>query len=376
MRILVAGDFCQRYRVDTAIRNHQFGELFDEIKPIVASADYSIVNFEFPIVPQGKVPTPIPKCGPNFQGTVDSVLAIEYAGFKCCTLANNHILDQGEEYCIETKKEIEKRGIDTVGVGANLSDAGSILYKTIGKERLAIINCCEHEFSIAMNNSAGANPLNPVRQFYEIKEARENADYVLVVVHGGHEHFQLPSTRMQETYRFFIDAGADAVVNGHQHCYSGFEEFKDKVIVYGLGNFCFDNPKGPNGWNEGYMVMLEFDGGNARINQLYPFVQCDESIGVHPINDVEFKQKISVLNDTINSFQNLQKKESEYYSKSAKHILGLYQPYENRFLKKLYNMRLLPSAVSKKRLLSIWNFIECESHRDKQLFSFREKFKY
>ena len=97
------------------------------------------------------------------------------------------------------------------------------MYKRKDGETLAIINCCEHEFSIADDDSAGANPLNPIQQYYKIKEARLNADYVLVIVHGGHEMYQLPSLRMVDTYRFFIDAGADAVVNHHQHCFSGYE---------------------------------------------------------------------------------------------------------------------------------------------------------
>lgn len=52
-------------------------------------------------------------------------------------------------------------------------------------------------------------------------------------MHGGHEHYQLPSLRMQETYRFFIDAGADVVVNHHQHCFSGYEIYNNKYIFMG-----------------------------------------------------------------------------------------------------------------------------------------------
>ena len=216
--ILIAGDFCQRYRIDEAIKKRLYGDLFDEVKTIIETADYSIVNFEFPIILDSTNAKPILKCGPNLQGTKEAVDAVKYAGFNCCTLANNHILDQGEQCCLDTKNELEKAGIDTVGVGSNLEDAASILYKEIRGETLAIINCCEHEFSIATDTTIGANPLNHIQQYYRIQEARSKADYVLVIVHGGHEHCQLPSPEMQETYRFFIDSGADAVVNHHQHC--------------------------------------------------------------------------------------------------------------------------------------------------------------
>ena len=373
MKILVAGDFCQRYRTDKAIKNREYGVLFDSIKPIVESADFSIVNFEFPIVPVGVQPKPIPKCGPNLLGTIEAIDAIKYAGFKCCTLANNHILDQGEECCIATKTLLEEAGLFTVGAGTNLSEAKEVLYKKIGIESIAIINCCEHEFSIATDSTAGANPLNPIQQYYTIREAHEKADYVLVIVHGGHEHYQLPSTRMQEIYRFFIEAGADAVVNGHQHCYSGYEEYKGKVIIYGLGNLCFDSPQKVNDpWNEGYMAMLEFESGKVKINQLLPYVQCNENIGVYLLDKKEFNNRINEINEIIKSSQRLKDAEDNYYALFSNHILNLYQPYENRFLKRLFKKGLLPSLVSKKRLLAIWNFIECEAHRDKQLFAFKK----
>ena len=248
-----------------------------------------------------------------------------------------------------------------------------MLYKKIGIESIAIINCCEHEFSIATDSTAGANPLNPIQQYYTIREAHEKADYVLVIVHGGHEHYQLPSTRMQEIYRFFIEAGADAVVNGHQHCYSGYEEYKGKVIIYGLGNLCFDSPQKVNDpWNEGYMAMLEFESGKVKINQLLPYVQCNENIGVYLLDKKEFNNRINEINEIIKSSQRLKDAEDNYYALFSNHILNLYQPYENRFLKRLFKKGLLPSLVSKKRLLAIWNFIECEAHRDKQLFAFKK----
>lgn len=49
--------------------------------------------------------------------------------------------------------------------------------------------------------------MNPIAQYYDMQDASRKADYVIVIFHGGMEHYQFPSPRMQETYRFFIDAG-------------------------------------------------------------------------------------------------------------------------------------------------------------------------
>lgn len=375
-KILIAGDFCQKYRVDNIVKERRFGELFDEVKPIIEAADYSIVNFEFPIISNKQHAQPIPKCGPNLQRTLEAVEAIKYAGFKCCTLANNHILDQGEQCCIDTKDALEKAGVDTVGVGCNLNEAGITLYKEIKGETIAIINCCEHEFSIATDVSAGANPLNPIWQYYAIQEAKKKADYVLVIVHGGHEYFQLPSPRMQETYRFLIDAGADAVVNHHQHCYSGYEEYHGKPIFYGLGNFCFDNPQQRHSiWNEGYVVKLSFDKKTVGY-ELISYKQCNEKPTVELLDDrAAFDKRIAELNSIIQDSAELKKSVEEYYGSTAAGLLLMHQPYENRILNKLYRMHLLPSLVSKSRYLQILNYVYCESHHDKHIFALKQLFR-
>lgn len=377
MKVIVAGDFSQKNRIDAVVRSRKYGLLFDDIREIVESADYSLVNFEFPIILSGTSPRPIVKNGPNLNGSIEAVHAVKYAGFKCCTLANNHILDQGEKCCIDTITQLESNGIDTVGAGANLEDAGRVLYKKIKGETIAIINCCEHEFSLATNISSGANPLNSIGQYYKITEAKKNADYVLVVVHGGPEHFQLPTPRMQKTYRFFVDVGADAVVNGHQHCFSGYEIYNGKPIVYGVGNLCFDNPSKVNEpWNKGYMVMLNFTERGTKIDSLYPYSQCDNHLGVHLLKDSSsFYKEISILNSIIASETSLKEKVEEYYTFTTKSFLSDYEPYGNRIMNKLYRCHLLPSFFSQRRLLNILNHIECESHLEKQIFGFKSLIK-
>lgn len=367
MKILIAGDFAPRARLAKQIKEKRFSEVFSEdLRKIVQSVEFSFVNFESPIVENGY--KPIPKCGPNLRCTKEAAEAVRYAGFTGVTMANNHILDYGAEGLHKSVECCKSQELDIVGVGENMHDAEKILYLEKEGKRLAIINCCEHEFTIATETEAGANPLNPVRQFYAIQEAKKNADYVLVIVHGGHEHYQLPSPRMQETYRFFIDAGADAVVNHHQHCYSGYEYYNGKPIFYGLGNFCFDE-EGDNAdsWYEGYMVQLEFDSTNIQ-HTLYPYVQYKEKATVVTINDTtSFEEKISKLNAIISDPIALRKSTEIYYESTAYAFKTLYQPYDNRILNKLYRMHLLPSVVSKKKWLSILNYINCEAHRDKQI---------
>ena len=375
MKVIIAGDFAPEARLAKQIVEKNFSEVFpDSLCEVIKSSDFSFVNFESPIVEEGY--KPITKCGPNLHCTPEAAAAVKYAGFAGVTLANNHILDFGTEGLHKTVECCKAQGLYIVGIGDNLKDAGKILYLEKDEKTLAVINCCEHEFSIATETDAGANPLNPVRQFYAIQEARKKADYILVVVHGGHEHYQLPSPRMQEAYRFFVDAGADVVVNHHQHCYSGYEVYDGKPIFYGLGNFCFDTaPIEINStWNYGYLFELNLEEDIEY--KLLPYYQYGRNGNVELLQDrKEFDIRISKLNEIIANPEKLRMCTNEYYSSTSENMLNVYQPYENRLMNKLFRMHLLPSLVSIKRLVMLYNYINCESHRDKQLFALKNKFK-
>lgn len=371
MKIIVAGDFAPRARLAKQIEEKKFDSIFSEkLRTIIKSADYSFVNFECPIV--DGVYTPIRKCGPNLKCTKEAAEAIKFAGFTNVTMANNHILDYGSEGLNASVNYCKKQGIDVVGVGSNIEEAGQVLYLDRDGKRLAIINCCEHEFSIASETEPGANPLNLVKQFYQIKKAREQSDYVVVIVHGGHEHFQLPSIRMVETYRFFIDSGADAVVNHHQHCFSGYEIYNSKPIFYGLGNFCFDiSPTRSNDkWNYGYLVELSFTDSINFI--IYPYYQYGEKPTIELLELEAFSPKVERLNDIISNKEKLESAVNDYYRSFAEYEKSCLEPYSGRICNKLFNLGFLPSFLKKNKALIVRNHIDCESHRDKLLFALKK----
>lgn len=362
MKVLIAGDFCPQHRVKAAFEAGDFQAVVGQVKDATDKADYSIVNFECPITKGGDVA--IAKQGPNLQCTQKGMEAVKWAGFNGVTLANNHIRDFGDAGVNNTLEACRELGIDAVGGGMNDDDASKVLYKSIEGEKLAIVNCCEHEFSIATDKLAGANSLNPIQQYYSILEAKKRADYVLVIVHGGHEHYQLPSPRMVETYRFFIDAGADAVVNHHQHCFSGYEVYNGKPIFYGLGNFCFDgNRSRKEIWHEGYMVMLTF--GYKIEFEIIPYKQCAENPCVELLDKDAYTERIKVLNGIISNPEKLKQETEKYYKACAEGYSKIFEPCNNRFYLGAKARGWLPSFISKKRKLSAANYILCEAHRDK-----------
>lgn len=86
------------------------------------------------------------------------------------------------------------------------------------------------------------NPKDMARMEDHIREARRQADYVLVSVHS-HQSRGIDTTEPAEFLVEFahrcIDAGADAILGHGPHELRGIEIYKDKPIFYSLGNFIF-----------------------------------------------------------------------------------------------------------------------------------------
>lgn len=348
MRVIVAGDFSPHDRVTALLRASRFEEVFGRVRPLVLAADYSIVNFESCVEsPQGRK---IRKLGPHLCCPASSVDALKYAGFDCVSLANNHFRDFGDAAVRVSLDNFARVGLDTVGGGMNISEASATLYRKVAGRTLAVISCCEREFSIADNAHAGSNPLDPPVQAEAIAAARQNADNVIVIVHGGSEYFRHPTPRMVREYRSFIDAGADAVINHHQHCFCGWELYGDRPIFYGLGNFCFDWPSERDGdWNRGYMVSLDLDADKVSFN-LLPYIQCSTAANVVPIPfEGAFEKEISCLCAEISDPQALQRHFDDLV-RERRHI---------------YRKALRPSLFFRgKKALKLENFSVCPSHAD------------
>lgn len=251
MKILIGGDFTTCNRGLDSVKNKN--AFSTEIKQIMQEADICIVNLEAPIAYEDKYK--IRKVGPNLKTSSIIIPYLKDCGVDVLTLANNHFFDYGEHGVKATIEEIKKNNIDYVGGGQTPDEYQRILYKSVNNVTIAILNYCESEFSV--NKNIGSNPIDAINVFYDIQAVRSKADYIIVITHGGHEGYNLPSPRMQKLYRYFIDLGVDVVVNHHQHCYSGYEEYHNGAIFYGLGNLFFDHvtPENKKGiWNSGFLL--------------------------------------------------------------------------------------------------------------------------
>jgi len=372
IKVLLSGDFCPHKRIEELCLNGNYEKIYNDLLSTLRDKDISITNLECPL---SEKEDPIKKTGPNLVASPKCIEGLKYGGFDVVTLANNHILDQGERGLRDTLRVCKEADILTVGAGENLEEASQPLYINVKEKRVAILNFAEHEFSIAEKNKPGANPLDPVRNYYQIKEAKKNADILLLIIHGGHEHYSLPSPRMIETYRFFADLGATAIIGHHTHCAGGYEKYNGVPIFYSLGNFIFDweNIKSDS-WHEGYLINLSIVMNKVIKFDLIPYFQCKDEPGLRLMDETETVAFLRNIEQYCNIIQDSNLLDSQWRSfcESQKidylgRLLSL-NAIQRRMLKK----NILPELfLKKKHHATLLNLFRCESHRDVMIESLR-----
>jgi len=217
-------------------------ELFGHaLLEMLRQADYRIFNLEVPLVDD---PSPISKVGAAMLAPKNTVRAMKQIPVDLFTLANNHSLDQGPAGLYSTCETLEKAGIAAVGAGITVEEAAKPYVFLQKGKRIGVYACAEHEFSIVDGQRCGANPIDLLETPDHIAHMKQNCDYVIVLYHGGKEYYRYPSPMLQKVCRKLVEKGADLVVCQHSHCVGSYEKYHGGCIVYGQGNFLFEDGDG------------------------------------------------------------------------------------------------------------------------------------
>jgi len=335
------------------------------------SADNRIFNLETPLTDEEN---PIDKFGPNFMSPKSTIKGIKALNPSLVSLANNHILDQGEQGLKSTQDIFKKNNIPFVGVGGNISDASvPFIIKNEGL-KIGIYACVENEFSIATEKTAGANPFNPLETLDHILELKNICNYVLVLYHGGKEWYRYPSPYLQKVCRKLCEKGADLVVCQHSHSIGSFEEYNGSTIIYGQGNFIFDEID--NEFIKTAMLLKLSISNRIQVDYI-PIVKVGNVIR---IADVQLKEDIlSSLHKRSKEILKegfIEHKYKELIHKNIEDYLRRFAGF-NKWLsfidRRLLNGILVKHKYSKIQLLAIQNYLECEAHRELIIAGLKER---
>ena len=167
------------------------------------------------------------------------------AGFDIFNCANNHIMDKGSQG-IMNEIEYFKKHKDVVYLGINEDEKSynTIKYYVKNNITFALLNYTYGTNGIDLPSDKPwiVNMMDKDKVTKDIKEARANADVVIVFPHWGTENSFGISDYQKEYTDLFSKLGVDLVIGCHPHVIEPVKEVTNEsghkmLVYYSLGNF-------------------------------------------------------------------------------------------------------------------------------------------
>lgn len=197
------------------------------VKDIFAEDDMTIVNLE------GVLTTSNAVAGGrtyNIKGDPSYARILTEGSVEAVSMANNHRLDFGTEGTKDTEAALNAENI------LYAYDKNVAIYETQG----ILIGY------VSVNEVAwGQGSEDLVAEGID-KLKTAGVDLIFVACHWGVEKEHYPESYQLQLGRKCIDMGADLVIGHHPHVLQGIEEYKGKLIIHSLGNFCFGANRNPS----------------------------------------------------------------------------------------------------------------------------------
>lgn len=221
--------------------------------PFMQHADHVIINLETPITHLKKSEFDGEKDYLHYEDPNVTPELLKKFNVDAVSLANNHTLDFSEEGLQHTIDYLKEQNISLFGAGKNENEAKTPHIKSFKINdsyfKIAVIGAFEFRKGdydkkyrfYADSNKAGCNKLTIETTSKQIKEIKiEHPDaFVIVYPHWG-ENYVWKNNEQTKLAHALIDAGADLIIGHGAHKIQEIEYYKDKWIVYSLGNFLFN----------------------------------------------------------------------------------------------------------------------------------------
>jgi len=223
-----------------------------------AQPDARIINLETSITRSDDY---VPK-GINYRMSPENAGVLAAARIDCCVLANNHVLDWGHAGLIDTLATLEGFGIKTAGAGRSAGQASAPAVLDIpGKGRVLVFAFASPTSGVprdwaARGDAAGVNLLadfsdaSVARIAEKIARARQPGDVVVASIHWGANWGYAIASEQRGFAHKLVDRAGVSIVHGHSsHHPKAIEVYRDRLILYGCGDF-IDDYEGITGYEE------------------------------------------------------------------------------------------------------------------------------
>lgn len=179
--------------------------------------------------------------------------ALQAAGVKVCTLANNHVLDWGERGLRDTLAHLRAAGLASAGAGLDAASAQApAVVHLHGNRRLLVFAWAVADSGVpaawrAMERRPGVALLDRLDDdaarsvAAQVCARRQPGDRVVVSLHWGGNWVERVPDAHRRFARRLIELDAADVVHGHSsHHPLPLEVYRGRLILYGCGDLIND----------------------------------------------------------------------------------------------------------------------------------------
>jgi poly-gamma-glutamate synthesis protein (capsule biosynthesis protein) len=249
-RIGFTGDVMLGRLVDERHRRRPVTAVWGDLLDRLRALDGLFVNLECCLSTRGE---PWRRTYRPFHFRADpdwAVRALEAAGVDCCALANNHVLDFGEEALRDTLAHLDEAGLRHAGAGLNREAAFEPAVASVGGLDVAFVSLTDNtpEYAAAPDRPGTAHvefDLGDEESTAAVRDALDRAeaadpDLLVASLHWGPNMVVDPPTSFRRFGRWLVEEGVD-VVHGHSaHVFQGVEVHRGRPILYDTGDFVDD----------------------------------------------------------------------------------------------------------------------------------------
>lgn len=360
--ILVFGDIFPNDDFLTCYEQFGVEAIFTNLIDVIQDSNYVIGNLEC-CVTIGKKSAP--KDGSHLKARPDVLKAFSEVGFNGFNLANNHSMDCGTDGLIDTMNHLEHNNLAHFGTRQNIRAPKSVSYLMQDGLKIAVLSLAEKEFNAPTTTRIGVNLQDPLEDLELINTVKSEADYIVILYHGGLEYYPYPTPRLQKRCRSYITSGADIVLCQHSHVIGASEYYKKGFILYGQGNSIMPKvQRNHDGWNNGLLVGISFTNGFE-----IELIPVKQDLNASKISKASDKDSREIL-EYQKSISELIKSNSFIEKNFNRVIFEKSKLYESRLAANGKVVRrikqLLPFRYQSplKNYLTQRNLIECVTHRE------------
>lgn len=238
LTLAAVGDIMLDRSVGAKIDKEGCAHIIEQVAPKLKQADITFGNLECPLSTVGPHS---PREHLIFRAHPRTVEVLELAGFDIVSLANNHTLDAGRGGLRQTLQHLEEADIAYVGAAEVKAEGSQPAFIDVNRLTVGFLAYTDLTF-VHGSDSKVDKDLSELRE--QISAAKNKCDLLTVSYHWGTEYHRRPSQRQVQVAHTSVDAGADVVLGHHPHVLQGMEMYKQRPILYSMGNFIFDQRAG------------------------------------------------------------------------------------------------------------------------------------